>query len=416
MAVIAKWRVLAGSVGAAASVLLTGAAPARTTKSPSTNFARFDWVEMQSSEPSPPPSKDEFRNPILAGFYPDPSIVKVGTNFYMVNSTFSWFPGIPVWHSRDLVHWRQIGNAIQRPRQLDFTGLRMSGGVFAPSISYHAGRFYILNTCVGCGGNFVITASNPAGPWSQPIWLKNVDGIDPSLFFDDDGSAWLLNNDLPKGGERYPGHRAIMMRRFDLKTLQAPGPGAMIVDSGAEPAAKPVWIEGPHLFRKDGMYYLLAAEGGTDDKHSEVVFRADRIDGPYRAAPPSINPILTQRDAVGSSVTSTGHAQFVELDSGKWWAVFLGTRPYGPNLYNTGRETFLAPVDWYSGWPVIVPHGAKVPLVATAPALRPFAGTPTTGSFTRRDDFSTSTLPLSWMTMRTPQERWWRIEHGGLLL
>ncbi|MDB5687060.1 MAG: xylan 1,4-beta-xylosidase, partial [Rhizorhabdus sp.] len=302
-----------------------------TSMSLAANVARFDWLEYRGLESGANPGPGSYRNPILAGFYPDPSIVRVGPDFYLVNSSFSWFPGIPIWHSRDLVHWRQIGNAIDRPEQLDFKGLGMSRGVFAPDISHHGGRFYIINTCVDCGGNFVITARDPRGPWSNPVWLKDLGGIDPSLFFDDDGSAWIVNNDGPEGKPLYDGHRAIWLRRFDPGTLQASGPPRLIVNGGVDLARKPVWIEGPHLFKKDGVYYLMAAEGGTGTDHSEVIFRADQIDGPYVPAPSAVNPILTQRDldpARSAPITSAGHADLVKLDNGDWWAVFLATRPY----------------------------------------------------------------------------------------
>jgi len=369
------------------------------------NVARFDWVEYQGIEKTAAPLAAGYANPILAGFYPDPSIVKVGADFYLVNSTFSWFPGIPVWHSRDLVHWRQIGNAIDRPEQLKFAGLGMSKGVFAPAISHHDGRFYIVNTCVDCGGNFVITARDPKGPWSDPVWLKDVGGIDPSLFFDPDGSAWLVNNDVPKGTSRYEGHRAIWLHRFDPKTLQTTGEAKVIIDGGVDPAAKPIWIEGPHLFKKDGVYYLMAAEGGTSDQHSEVIFRSDRVDGPYVPAPRSVNPILTQRDldpARAQPVTSSGHADLVQLDDGGWWAVFLATRPYAGDFYNTGRETFLLPVTWADGWPTILPHGTPIPYVAKAPPLQVDSAPPTTGSFVLRDEFDGAKLAPYWMMMRAP--------------
>jgi alpha-N-arabinofuranosidase len=382
------------------------------------NEARFDRITYQGVESGAAPKPGQYRNPIIGGYFPDPSVLRVGADFYLVNSSFSWFPGIPVWHSRDLVHWRQIGNAIDRPEQLDFSGRRISEGVFAPAISYHDGRFYIVNTCIGCGGNFVITATKPEGPWSKPVWLKNVDGIDPSLFFDDDGSAWLVNNDLPDEGEKYPGQRAIRLRRFDLKTLQAPGHG-QVISVGSNAVANPIWIEGPHLFKKDGAYYLMAAEGGTDEKHSEVVFRSDTVTGRYVPAPTTINPILTQRDLPAGRpdpVTSTGHADLVHLADDSWWAVFLGTRPYAPNLYNTGRETFLLPVTWRDGWPVILPHGQAVPTIGTAPKLPASIAPPTAGSFTVRDDFRKAVLDPSWVMMRTPTRPWWHTGTDGLVL
>lgn len=382
------------------------------------NQAKFERFSYQGIEKGPKAAPGRYRNPIIGGYYPDPSILRAGRDFYLVNSTFSWFPGIPVWHSRDLVHWRQIGNAIDRAGQLDFSGLRISEGVFAPAISYHGGRFFIVNTCIGCGGNYVITASKPQGPWSKPVWLKNVDGIDPSLFFDDDGSAWLVNNDLPENGEQYPGQRAIWLRRFDPKTLQAPGKG-QVLTVGSNAVAQPIWIEGPHLFKRNGYYYLMAAEGGTDEKHSEVIFRARNVAGPYEPAPTTINPILSQRDLPAdraNPVTSTGHAELVRLDDDSWWAVFLGTRPYAPNLYNTGRETFLLPVTWRDDWPVILPHGQAVPIVNPAPSLPAFAAPPTAGSFTINDDFRKSALNPGWVTMRTPTRQWWRTGSSGLVL
>jgi len=381
--------------------------------------ARFDWVEYRGIEPGPAPRAGEYRNPIIAGYYPDPSVVRVGQDFYLVNSTFSWFPGIPVWHSRDLVHWHQIANAIDRPDQLNFTGLGMSRGVFAPDISYHDGRFYIVNTCVGCGGNFVVTARDPKGPWSKPVWLKNVDGIDPSIFFDDDGRAWLVHNAPPKGTPRYSGHTAIWLTRFDPATLQAVGEAKVIIDAGVDPSKNPVWIEGPHLFKKDGVYYLMAAEGGTSENHSEVIFRSDKVDGPFVPAPPSVNPILTQRDldpARPQPITSSGHADLVKTAKGDWWAVFLATRPYQGGFYNTGRETFLLPVSWANGWPTILPHATPIPVIATAPALPHDSSPPTTGTFTDRDEFTGAALGQEWMMMRNPKAHWWRLEKGALVL
>ena len=390
-----------------------------TSMSGATNFARFDWVEYRGIEPGPEPRAGEYRNPILGGFYPDPSIVAVGSDFYLVNSTFSWFPGIPVWHSRDLVHWRQIGNAISRPGQLNFTGLGMSRGVFAPAIAHHGDMFYIVNTCVGCGGNFVVTARDPKGPWSDPVWLKDVEGIDPSLFFDEDGTAWLVHNGSPEGGATYQGHTAIWLHRFDPKTLQTTGPAKQIVSGGVDISKQPIWIEGPHLYKKDGVYYLMAAEGGTAEQHSEVIFRSDRIDGPYTPAPASVNPILTQRDldpARPRPITSSGHADLVKTERGDWWAVFLATRPYEEKLYNTGRETFLLPVSWRDGWPTILPHNTPIPVLAKAPALPRDSAPPTTGTFVVRDEFAGKVLGPEWMMMRTPSSAWWRHENGALEL
>ena len=365
--------------------------------------ARFAWFEYSGTD-GDALARGQYRNPILAGFYPDPSLVRVGEDYYLVNSTFSWFPGIPVFHSRDLVHWRQIGNAIDRPDQLDFSGLTISKGVFAPAITWHDGTFYIVNTCVDCGGNFVITAKDPAGPWSDPVWLPTVEGIDPSLFFDDDGSAWIINNRAPAGPALYDGHRALWLERFDPVGLKMLGNPKMVVDGGIDPSKRPIWIEGPHIYKRGGKYYIMAAEGGTSVNHSEVILRADRVDGPYTPAPPEVNPILTQRDLAAdrpNPVSAAGHADLVETPNG-WQAVFLGTRPYdyANDYYNTGRETFMLPVDWSGEWPIILRKGLPIPLVAPAPLPSNGSAPPMTGTFSVREDFGHDRLGPEWMSMR----------------
>jgi xylan 1,4-beta-xylosidase len=385
-----------------------------------TPVATFDWVDYRGADPvdAAPLLPGHYRNPILQGFYPDPSIVRVGRDYYLVNSTFGWFPGIPVFHSRDLVTWRQVGNAIDRPDQLGMTKINLSSGLYAPAITHRAGLFYIVNTCVDCGGNFVLTARNPAGPWSAPRWLPTlVGGIDPSLFFDDDGQAWIVNNGPPEGKPRYDGHRAIWIQRFDPATLTAGSKRTVLIDGGIHPEDKPVWIEGPHLFKRDGWYYLTCAEGGTGVNHSQVVLRARAPEGPYEAMP---EPILTQRDLPErrpNPVTSAGHADFTTTPDGRWWATFLAVRPYQGDLYTTGRETFLLPVEWQDGWPRILPPGTPVPLVAPRPALAPDPpAPPTSGAFGWREEFDRPTLARSWMMMRRPDSRWYRIAGGTLRL
>ncbi len=382
--------------------------------------AKFDWFEYSGNDGLPKPGPGEYANPILQGFYPDPSIVRVGADYYLVNSTFAWFPGMPIFHSRDLADWTQIGNAIDRPKQLDLTKTNMGLGLYAPDISFHDGTFYILNTCVGCGGNFVITAKRPEGPWSDPVWLPGVDGIDTSLFFDDDGSAWIVHNGPPPEKPNYAGHTALWLQQFDPKTLKTFGKPELLVDQGTHPERKPIWIEGPHIFKKDGLYYLIAAEGGTEENHSEVVFRSDKVTGPY--VPLASNPILTQRDLPNERphpITSTGHAKFVYTPAGEWWAVFLGVRPYdAAGDFNTGRETFLMPVRWQDGWPRITDPGQRVPWVAPAAKLprqaRPRV--PTNGDFTFREDFDASKLAPYWMILRNPDGQWWRLRNGALEL
>jgi xylan 1,4-beta-xylosidase len=381
--------------------------------------ARFDYVSYQGSDPieaAQPLQRGQYRNPIIPGFHPDPSIVKVGRDFYLINSTFSFYPGIPIYKSTDLVNWHQIGNAIDRPRQLDLTDLGIARGVFAPAISFHAGKFYIVNTCVDCKGNFVITATNPAGPWSDPAWL-DFDGIDPSMFIDVQGRAWILNNGPPEGTPLYDGHRAIWMQEFDLTSLKLKGPRHVIVNGGVDITTKPIWTEGPHIFHKDGYYYLIAAEGGTHIGHSQTVFRSRGVTGPYLPGPN--NPILTQRDlAEGRAfpVQATGHADFVALDDGTWWSVFLGTRPYQGSLTNLGRETFLLPVTWNDGWPLILPKNTPVPLAPRRPDLPVTVQQLLTNSW--RDDFINPTLDAAWLMLRTPKSNWSSIDalRGQLVL
>jgi alpha-N-arabinofuranosidase len=401
---------------AAFAALLSACARAGQSAAPANvalHTAQFDWFEYSGRDSvyDAFPARDgEYQNPILAGFYPDPAITRVGDDFYLVNSTFVYFPGIPVFHSRDLVNWTQLGNVIDRPTQLNFDTLGISRGVFAPTIEHHGNTFYVLNTCVDCGGNFIVTATNPAGPWSDPVWLREVDGIDPSIFFDDDGKAYVLNNGAPIGTPLYDGHRAIWIQEFDATTLMTFGPRTLIVNGGVDLSKKPIWIEGPHLFRKDGWYYLTAAEGGTAEGHSQVVLRSRSVRGPFE--PFAGNPILTQRQLPRGRrfpVTSAGHANLVTTPQGDWWAIFLATRPYAGDFYNAGRETYLLPVTWKDGWPSITTDTQAVPYVHRTPAMAagPAPAVPTHGNFTLRDEFNGPALAPYWNLIRTPTERWY---------
>ena len=301
-------------------------------------------------------------NPILTGFYPDPSVVKAGADYYLVNSTFSYFPGIPVFHSKDLKNWKQIGNVIDRPSQMDFMGERLTRGLFAPAISYYKGTFYVTCTDIDHDGNFVATATNPAGPWSDPVKIPQVRGIDPSIYFDEttDKAYILYNSDAPDRKPLYSGHRTIRMYEFDYKTLKVVGEEKQLVNGGVDLSKKPVWIEAPHILKRNDWYYLYAAEGGTSVNHTEVVFRSKSVWGPY--VPYENNPILTQMglpEDRKDPVTSAGHAQFVEGPDGKTYAIFLAVRPYEGDYYNTGRETFIAPVTWKDEWPIINPDSKE---------------------------------------------------------
>ncbi|MGJ4728021.1 glycoside hydrolase family 43 protein [Luteimonas sp. SDU101] len=386
------------------------AAPVGADSAPAPVY--FDWFEYAGRDAAfeAPVPAGSFRNPVLSGFHSDPSVTAANGKFYLVASTFTFFPGIPVFESEDLVHWKQVGNAIHRPEQLDFDGLGVSRGVFAPAIEFHDGAFYVVNTSVDAGGNFIVTATDPAGPWSDPAWLPGIGGIDPSLFFDDDGKVYILNNDEPAVPVRYDGHRAIWLQEIDIATKQPFGPRKVLVDGGVKPEENPIWIEGPHIYKVDGWYYLNNAEGGTGPQHSQVILRSRDVWGPYE--PYENNPILTQRDLDPDRplpVTNAGHADMVQAPDGSWWATFLASRNYGVDHYNTGRETFLLPVTWQDGWPVILPRGEKIPYVLPGPSFMKQSAdqAPMTGNFTWRDEFDTVELGKGWMTPRVPKTQWY---------
>jgi xylan 1,4-beta-xylosidase len=360
----------------------------------------------------------EFRNPILSGYAPDPTVARVGDDYYLVPSTFTHFPGLPIYHSKDLVNWTHIANAINRPDQFDFSGLNVSRGIFAPDLSYHDGTYYLTSTCVDCKGNFVMTAKSITGPWSDPHWL-GFEGIDPSIHWDDSGKAYILNNGAPNEEPRYDGHRAIWIQEFDYKNLTMTGERKQLINGGVDISTKPVWIEGPHIIQRNGFYYITAAEGGTSVHHSQTIFRSDNVLGPYK--PAEHNPILTQRDLDADRddpIIAAGHAKFVQLPNGDWWATFLAIRPYDREMFNIGRETFLLPVRWENDWPYILPQGERIPFALKKPALpaQPQATPPTSGDFGYTDSFDGDSLGLSWMGIRDPQASFYQVEGGALNL
>lgn len=362
-----------------------------------------------------------YQNPVLAGFYPDPSITRVGNDYYLVNSSFGYFPGLPIFHSNNLIDWQQISNAFNRQEQFSLQGVATSRGIFAPDISYHNGRYYLVSTCVECEGiafnNFVMTAKSPEGPWSHPKRLK-FSGIDPSIFWDSDGKAYIVHNDDPAGGSIYEGHKAIWLHHFDPNTLTVTGEPIQIINGGGNLAQKPFWVEGPHLFKKAGYYYLITALGGTQKNHSEVAFRAKQIEGPYQSDP--YNPILTQRDIPQAVVANTGHADFVHSANGEWWSLFLGVRPYDDQGdFNTGRETFALPVQWKDGWPRIVNHGETLKLNHVKTPLNRQAASVSTANRQAnhyQENFTHSKLGPQWLTIRNSEHRPYTIKDGQLIL
>ncbi len=344
----------------------------------------FAFVAAVFQHPAAQAQSITLTNPILSGFYPDPSIVQVGADYYLVNSTFAYFPGIPVFHSKDLKNWQQVGNVISRPSQMTFLGDRMTRGLFAPAIDYHNGTYYLTCTLIDHKGNFVVTAKNPAGPWSDPVFLPEVKGIDPSLFFEDNKAYVIYNSDPPDNKPLYSGHRSIKIYELDPQKLHVIGEEKMLVNGGVDLSKKPVWIEGPHIMKTHGWYYLYAAEGGTSVNHSEVVFRSKSVLGPF--VPYEHNPILTQRDLPNdrkNPITSAGHAQFVQGPDGQTYAIFLAVRPYEDNYYNTGRETFIAPVTWQNDWPIINPDSKEIQYSYTRkyPEVKQPKALPQSGNF-----------------------------------
>lgn len=362
----------------------------------------------------------QFRNPILSGFHPDPSICRLGDDYYLATSTFEYFPGVPIFHSRDLVHWRQIGHALDRPSQLPLADARPSGGIYAPALRFHEGIFYLVTTNVSHGGNFVVTARDPAGPWSDPVWIKGATGIDPTLFFDN-GRCYYVGNGEPEQF-LYDGHRLIWLQEIDLKSMQLVGERRVLVDGGTDISKQPIWIEGPHLYKVGGRYYLLAAEGGTGEDHSVVIFRSENIGGPYESF--AGNPIVTNRNLDPNRpfpITSTGHGDLIETQAGEWWMVLLGCRPYAPfaeNCYNTGRETFLIPIVWQDGWPVTADGAGHVGYAYGAPNLQKHLWPDGygLGSFSYKDEFDRPALSGAWNTIRAPADGWLSLtERSGFL-
>jgi len=350
-----------------------------------------------------------FRNPVLPGFYPDPSVCRVGDDYYLVNSSFEWFPGLPVHHSRDLVNWELIGYGITRPGQVDLPeGLGDSRGVFAPTIRYHDGLFYIINTCVDCNGNFYITATNPAGPWSDPVWLHSP-GIDPSLFWDDDGRCYYVGHGNLTGEQDWPDQQGAWMQELDLAQQKLVGRRSQLTHGHASNA---VWAEGPHLYKINGTYMLLVAEGGTDFHHSVTMHHSDSLWGPY--IPYHVNPVLTHRH-LGKEypLYAVGHADLVKTQRGEWWSVMLGKRRMdGYTLL--ARETFMTPVTFEDQdgmpTPVFNPGVGRLSLEQERPDLpwTPVEPSPS------RDEFNGEQLSLHWNFLRTPFEKWYRLADGTL--
>ena len=357
-----------------------------------------------------------FKNPILAGGYPDPSICRVGDEFFMVNSSFEYFPALPIHKSKDLVNWELVGHGLNRLEQvsgqINLIDVQSNGGIHAPTIRSHNGKYYIITTNVyydeikqrASATNFIITSSNPEGPWSNPIVIKGAPGIDPDIFFDDNGTVWYAGNHQPSDPS-FSGETEIWMQELDPINFQLIGQRFYVWRG----ACGGVWAEGPHIYKKDGNYYLLIAEGGTSFNHSIMVAVSDKITGPYTSN--ERNPIFSSRHlSYDNWVHSTGHGDLVELKDGRWYIVMLGVRGDVKRKSNMGRETFIAPVSWESDpydwkerkivWPVIAPQSGRI--LKNNPVI--FSETIQNKEYFFVDDFNETNLGLAWNHRRVPMK------------
>lgn len=403
-------------IAALASGLSTWAGTANEAK-----FSQFSYVGNDDFYAEHPlPTEHHFYNPILPGWYSDPSICTNGEgDYYLALSTFVYYPGVPIFHSRDLVNWEQVGNALTRESQCkNFVGQHVSGGIFAPDIQYNPANktYYMITTNVGAG-NFFVKTTDPAGEWSEPIYLPEVQGIDPAFFFDVDGRAYIVNNDDAFGKPEYDGHRTVRVVEFDTENDKCIGERRIVVNKGVRPADKPIWCEGPHIYNINGTYYLMTAEGGTSVGHSEVIYKGASPFGPF--IPWDQNPMLTQRTLSPdreNPVTCAGHADLVQAPDGEWWGVFLACRPWANGAENVGRETYLLPVKWtQDGWPYMTLPDEEVPLIVykhDATRGDNYRG----GNWDWCDNFEGSTLNPEWLTLRGDAKDLYTVDKKKLTL
>jgi len=346
-----------------------------------------------------------YKNPVIPGFYPDPSVCRAGDDYYLVNSSFEYFPGVPIWHSKDLIHWKQIGNVLNRQSQLDLTACKPSNGIYASTIRYHKGVFYMVTTVVMKDRdyqNFYVTATNPAGPWSDPVWV-NQSGIDPSLFWDDDDKMYFVSNRAYKPSDE----RAIYGSELNPATgKRLTEPKLLWRGSGGS------YVEGPHIYKKDGFYYLLTAEGGTAYGHTVAIGRSNSFWGPYTSAPN--NPILTNRMSYGI-IQGTGHADLVQAPDSSWWMVHLAFRPAVDGIHFIGRETCLTPVEWKKGeWPVVNKNGTTDEVIKTlTPNYQSSEPIPFQSTVTTTFD---KPLGFEWLYLRNPDSSNYQLTSKGLVL
>lgn len=345
------------------------------------------------------------KNPILPGFHPDPSIIRVGADFYVATSTFEWFPGVLIYHSRDLVHWRLAARPLDRLSLLDMRGEEGSCGVWAPCLSHDGERFWLVYSDVKAKSgpfwdvhNYVTTSTSITGPWSERIYL-NRSGFDPSLFHGQDGRKWMTNliQDPRPGKNRFAG---IVLQAFDAAAGRLTGEPEVIFH-GTELGA----TEGPHLYQRNGYYYLITAEGGTSWKHAVTIARSRSINGPYEVAPD--NPLLTAWQKSDAPLHKAGHASLVDTPNGEWYIAHLCSRPVAKGEHRRcilGRETALQKVEWTGdGWLRLHGGGNTPHLKVPAPDLpaHPWPQLP------EQTDFTGPDLPAEFQTLREPADPAW---------
>lgn len=342
-----------------------------------------------------------YHNPIIRGFYPDPSVCRVGSDYYLVTSSFEFFPGVPLFHSTNLANWELIGHCLTSADQLSIRSCGHSLGIYAPTIRYHDGTFFMTTTDSSGIRNFIVYTDDLKKGWSAPVRVDQG-GIDPSLFFDADGKVYYTSNGYSKDG-----HDFIQMCQIDPFTGEKLTPSRIISHGcgGSYP-------EGPHIYKRGGYYYLLLAEGGTEYGHHATIQRSRDIWGPYTPSP--YNPLMSHRDLLGKlPIQAVGHADLLEDVNGNWWTVCHGVRPlsYGL-LHNLGREPLLAPVRWTEdGWPVLL-HGEHIALEMEGPLPAPEQ--PRRTRF--YDNFSSESLFPDWTFIRSPQPGLWSLtEKPGTL-
>ncbi|MCI2237758.1 glycoside hydrolase family 43 protein [Paenibacillus sp. TRM 82003] len=339
-------------------------------------------------------------NPVVPGFHPDPSVCRVDGTYYLACSTFEFLPGIPLFRSDDLVTWTPVGHVVTRAEQLDVRDVPTAGGAWAPTIRHHDGRFHVVVTDAMGRGNLLFTADDPAGEWSDGTVVEGIDGIDPDLAWDADGTCYLtysglLLGEAAEGGVR---HLGIQQVRFDVATGRAlEEPRSLWSGTGG------IFPEAPHLYEVDGTWYLLVAEGGTERGHAVSIARGPTPEGPFEDCP--ANPLLTAR-GTDRPVQNTGHADLFQTPDGGWAMVLLGVRPRGMvrSFSPMGRETFATRLRWEDGWPVVEP----VELGPQRPPVRVV------------DDFDGTGLDLPWVSVRRPATEFstltarpgWLVLHG----